>query len=409
MKPFSFSDFNKYYNKFIWSHPDVEQSYWTKEMSYWDPDDRQEKQYVATLSTLRYKNDRIIQFYTNDESNRYRRMDAYQTFRDNAIELGLITPRAYNTTRNTYMDALYYKVNPPKYYNNNGTLKKGFWGILKRRVKSPQYKDSWVTTHMLNEGVKHLEINYSRHVYKCWACGETMGTHGPLGKLFDKFGTKKQKRLYNLIKPDELKQEDAKKVYLKLPEGYTEFKDSNPIFIPHKEAINYLKSRGVSEQQIEKYRIGYTVKGDFAHRIIIPSYNKEGVLNYFIARTWTKSKMKYKNPSVPKDEIIFNENLIDWSKDIFLVEGAFDSIFLDNSIPMLGKVLSNLLFDRLYNEAKSNIIICTDGDAWKDGLKIYHELNGGLLYDRIKIVKLPKDKDVCDLKGQINEFYFEIR
>ena len=104
MKPFSFSDFNKYYNKFIWSHPDVEQSYWTKEMSYWDPDDRQEKQYVATLSTLRYKGDRIIQFYTNDESNRYRRMDAYQTFRDNAIELGLITPRAYNTTRHTYMD-----------------------------------------------------------------------------------------------------------------------------------------------------------------------------------------------------------------------------------------------------------------------------------------------------------------
>ena len=67
------------------------------------------------------------------------------------------------------------------------------------------------------DGKGNLEINYSRHVYKCWACGETMGTHGPLGKLFDKFGTKKQKRLYNLIKPDELKQEDAKKVYLKLP------------------------------------------------------------------------------------------------------------------------------------------------------------------------------------------------
>ena len=31
------------------------------------------------------------------------------------------------------------------------------------------------------------------------------------------------------------------------------------------------------------------------------------------------------------------------------------------------------------------------------------------IYNRIKIVKLPKDKDVCDLKGQINEFYFEIR
>ena len=38
-----------------------------------------------------------------------------------------------------------------------------------------------------------------------------------------------------------------------------------------------------------------------------------------------------------------------------------------------------------------------------------HTLNGGLLYNRIKIVKLPKDKDVCDLRGQIDEFYYEMK
>jgi len=259
------------------------------------------------------------------------------------------------------------------------------------------------------DGKGNLEINYSRHVYKCWACSETYGTHGPLGKLFDQYATKGQKKVYNLIKPEELKQEDVRRPKLRLPEGFTTFKDSNPRFIPHIEAYRYLTSRGVTDEMIEKYNIGYTVNGDFAYRIIIPSYNLDGQLNYFVARSWVPKKMKYKNPSVPKDEIIFNEGRIDWDKDIFLCEGAFDSFFLDNSIVMLGKKMSKLLFETLYAKANKNIIICCDGDAFEDGVRVYAELNGGRLYNKIKIVKLPLDKDVCDLRGQIDEYYYEMR
>lgn len=260
------------------------------------------------------------------------------------------------------------------------------------------------------DGKGNLEINYYRHVYKCWACAETHGTHGPLGKLFDEFGTKKQKKIYDLIKPEELKKEEKKKVSLKLPEGFMTFKESNPRVIPHIEAMNYLKSRGIGNDVIEKYNIGYTISGDFAYRVIVPSYDQNGILNYFVGRAWIKNKMKYKNPaSVPKDEIIFNEHLIDWDKDIYLVEGVFDSFFLSNPLVMLGKKMSKLILETLYNKANGNIIICLDGDAWIDGLKIYHELNGGRLYNKVKIVRLPKDKDVCDLKGNIGEFYYEIK
>ena len=259
------------------------------------------------------------------------------------------------------------------------------------------------------DGKGNLEINYGKHVYKCWSCGETHGTHGPLGKLFDQYATKSQKKVYNLIKPEELKQEDIKRPKLRLPEGYTTFQDSNPRFIPHMEAYRYLQSRGITDEMIERYKIGYTVSGDFAYRIIVPSFNKEGVLNYFVARSWVPKKMKYKNPSVPKDEIIFNESLIDWDKDVYLCEGAFDSFFLTNSIVMLGKKMSKLLFETLYIKANGQVIICCDGDAFEDGLRVYHELNGGRLYNKIKIVKLPVDKDVCDLRGQIDEYYYEIR
>ncbi len=243
------------------------------------------------------------------------------------------------------------------------------------------------------DGKGNLEINYIRHVYKCWACGETHGTHGPLGKLFDGYATKQQKKVYNLIKPEELQLQDKKKVRLRLPEGFTTFKDSNPRFIPHIEAYKYLQSRGINDEMIEKYSIGYTVQGEFAYRVIIPSFDKDGILNYFVGRAWVNKKMKYKNPaSVPKDEIIFNEKLIDWDEDIFLVEGAFDSFFLSNPLVMLGKKMSKLIFETLYSKANADIVICVDGDAWEDGLKMYHELNGGRLYNKIKIQKIKNKK-----------------
>ena len=251
----------------------------------------------------------------------------------------------------------------------------------------------------------NLEINLNKFVYHCWSCDIS----GPLGRIFDDYGTKAQKKVYDLIKPEELKQEDIKRPKLRLPEGFTTFQDSNPRFIPHMEAYRYLQSRGITDEMIERFKIGYTVSGDFAYRVIVPSFNKEGVLNYFTARSWVPKKMKYKNPSVPKDEIIFNESLIDWDKDIYLCEGVFDSFFLTNSMVMLGKKMSKLLFETLYTKANGQVIICCDGDAFQDGLRVYHELNGGRLYNKIKIVKLPVDKDVCDLRGQIDEYYYEIR
>lgn len=259
------------------------------------------------------------------------------------------------------------------------------------------------------DGKGNLEINYFRGVYKCWACAETHGTQGVLGKLFDKFGTKKQKQIWDLLKPEEEGEKEKSKIYLRLPQGYTKFKDSNIRFIPHREAINYLYSRGITDEMIEKYDIGYTVSGDYAYRIIVPSYNEDGYLNYFVSRAWVPKKMKYKNPSVPKEEIIFNESRVDWTKDIYLCEGVFDAFFLPNPIPMLGKFLSTNLFQKLYDNAEGNLHICLDGDAWTDALKLYHNLNGGKLYNRIKIIKLPKDKDVCDLRGDISNYYYEIQ
>jgi DNA primase len=260
------------------------------------------------------------------------------------------------------------------------------------------------------DGKGNLEINYQQHVYKCWACAETHGTHGHLGKLIDKFGSKKDKKIYKLIRPDEF--EKKEKVYkkLELPKEYKKFDEIHPLHIPRKEALNYLKKRGITDEIIEKYQIGLCLEGEYSGRIIVPSFDKKGELNFFVSRSWNpRSKLKYKNPEASKDFLIFNESLIDWRKDIYLVEGVFDSFFLNNSICLLGKFLTDNLWEKLYSKAKKNIIVCLDGDAYTDAKNLYDKLNGGALYNRVKLVKLPKDKDVCDLKGDIENYYVEFK
>jgi DNA primase len=257
----------------------------------------------------------------------------------------------------------------------------------------------------------NLEVNVEKSVYHCWSCGETEGTHGTVGKLFDKFGNRKLKKLYNILRPDETEKViKVKKTKVVLPDSFTLFKDSHPVYPVRKQAYNYLKSRGINDEIIERFGIGFCDKGSHMGRIIIPSYNAKGDLNYYVGRSWdVNSRAKYRNPEAEKDQIIFWENLIDWNKDIYLVEGAFDGMFLNNPVVMLGKHMSELLFETIYNNAKGDVIICLDGDAWNNAVKLYHELNGGELWGRVKIVRLPDDRDVCDLKGQINEYYIEIR
>ena len=150
---------------------------------------------------------------------------------------------------------------------------------------------------------------------------------------------------------------------------------------------------------VRKHNIGFAYDGLFANRIIVPSYDSNKKLNYFIARSYlSKTKMKYKNPDVQKETIIFNEYLINWDKPVYLVEGAFDSIFVDNSIAMLGKVMGEFLYSKLYANAKE-IVIVLDGDAWEDAQKLYHKLNTGKLFGKVWVVKMPFDKDIADLKG----------
>ncbi len=253
------------------------------------------------------------------------------------------------------------------------------------------------------DGKANLEVNYQMGVFKCWSCAETHYTKGRLGKLIKKWGTPTHLRDFELLSPEEFHYKNTKyNGKLKLPIGYTELTEVSQHDLNAKQVWNYLRKRNISKEIVEKYKIGFTTQGEYKFRIVVPSYNTYGDLQFFIARSYVNSKLKYKNPEQEKSNLIFNEEHIDWDKDIYLVEGVFDMFFLENSIPLLGKVVSDNLWQRLYEESKGNIIVCLDGDAWDDAVRLYEKINGGKLRGRVKIVKLPDNRDIADLKGEIN-------
>ena len=246
------------------------------------------------------------------------------------------------------------------------------------------------------DGKGNLEINYEKNVFKCWVCKETNQMSGSVIRLIKKYGTEKNLRDYKLFKPDAfITKEDKEIISVKLPEGYRKLSESNYKTFKYRQAIEYLLNRGITSDIIKKYDIGYTTQGQYFNRIIIPSYDADGVLNYFIARWFDKkyNKIKYLNPEAEKQNIIFNEHKINWDANIYLVEGVTDHIVVPNSIPLLGKYISEVLLYKLREKANANIIILLDGDATDDAIYLYNLLNFGTLKDRIRICIPNEDYD----------------
>jgi hypothetical protein len=160
--------------------------------------------------------------------------------------------------------------------------------------------------------------------------------------------------------------------------------------------VDYLvKRRGLTEKEIFFWKILVSDHQEYKNRIIIPSFDSEGDLNYFTARKiLDKGRgVKYKNPEVDRSSIIFNEMNIDWTKPLVLVEGPFDLLKVGiNATCLLGSELNEnyLLFQRIC-ENKTEVILSLDLDAKSKEQKI-----AKLLFQynvKVKILEIPEEYD----------------
>lgn len=207
-----------------------------------------------------------------------------------------------------------------------------------------------------------------RNFWECWVC-QTKG--GTVRSLLKQLQVPREQALevLSLVK-NEYQVYNLETTKVTLPEEFKTLYDSSPTSITAGRIKNYLYSRGLTDIDFLRYNIGYCTEGEYSDRIIIPSYDENNNLNFFISRTFENSYIKYKNPSVSKDVIIF-ENLINWDLPIVLVEGVFDAFGVKrNAIPMLGKNPSKSLMKKIIEKKVSEIYIVLDSDAFTDALKI---------------------------------------
>ena len=181
--------------------------------------------------------------------------------------------------------------------------------------------------------------------------------------------------------PKSSQTQETKEEYASLPYEYKRLTETHTDF-SYAKAMKYLKNRGIESYDIERYDIGYCDKGDYAGRIIVPSYDVDNKLNYFLARDFTgNAYLKYKNPPVSKDVVVF-ENQIDFSEPLILCEGVFDAMAIRrNAIALLGKNIPNKLKMRFVQHGVKEVSIVLDNDAFKNALY----LSESLMNDNIKV------------------------
>ena len=224
---------------------------------------------------------------------------------------------------------------------------------------------------------RKLSVNIEKNLFKCWVC-DYSGRN--IYRIIKRFGNYIDKREWakfdqqieindfnhKLFGEIEQKPEE----YINLPKNFVSLVNKNlPSLAQY--PLNYLESRGLTKADIIKWKIGYCSGGEYASRVIIPSFSTSGKVNYFVSRSYDNNWRKYLNPRANRN-IIFNELSIDFSEDIVLVEGIFDAIKAgENSVPLLGSTLTeaSILFQKIV-ENDTAIYLALDADANKKTNKI---------------------------------------
>jgi len=257
-----------------------------------------------------------------------------------------------------------------------------------------------------NHHKRKLEINIRTQEWHCWICNSRGRT---ISSLFYKLKTKEQhfEELYRIIgrnwKRSECEQIENQLHFL--PDEFIPLWKSSKSD-DYGAAMSYLQKRNVSMDEIIRYNIGYCENGIYKKRIVIPSYDKDGNVNFFAARSYVESYYKYMLPPWSKSIVGF-ELFINWNEStgITLCEGTFDALAIKNNvIPLFGTTLNLSLKLAIIKNRVKRVNIVLDNDALKQAIDIYDGIED-LQVNKIDIhlVKLgDKDPSVIGFEA-INE------
>lgn len=252
---------------------------------------------------------------------------------------------------------------------------------------------------------KKLSIRLDDGRYHCWVCGSKGRSivqiikkyHSNLAEEAKKYFKIRDHRSFDLFGEEE--PEPTLEDLVTVPEGFqllgTVLDSRRPDI---KAAVGYCYARGLRLRDIWHFKLGISTEARFNRRVIIPSFDEAGVINFYSARSIDKvRRMKYLNSSVQKTKIIFNEINIDWSKELALVEGPFDLMKCnENSTCLLGSQLSkeSKLFRQIVRN-QTPVVLALDPDAIQKSHKIASSLSSFGV--NVRMASIPQGRDVGDM------------
>ena len=246
-------------------------------------------------------------------------------------------------------------------------LKRLLESVLGRSKSARGGEEAVFTCPSCNHHKKKLTFNLLSQKFQCWVCNYKGHRAFQLLKKANApgaaFGVLKEiDQQYNFKK--QVKQKDDANT-LMLPKEAIPIMSSSAVLSKH--ALHYLDQRGITKQDIVKYDLHYCEEGNLKNMVVIPSYDKDGFINYYVGRSFDKNAyIKHKLASSTKDIIGF-EMYINWDLPVILCEGAFDAMAIKrNAIPLFGKKISTTLMKKIIESKVEKIYLALDEDALKD-------------------------------------------
>lgn len=168
--------------------------------------------------------------------------------------------------------------------------------------------------------------------------------------------------------------------------------------------LDYVRGRGVTPAQIERWGLGYAADGRLAGRIVIPYAGRDGVARSYSARAYRASDRKYMQPHPSEGadrSVVFGERFWPERRERVIVsEGEFNMLAWERvtSTPLAALSGSNPEPAKLAKLSTfAEIVIATDNDV--AGEKAAGKLaQAWERYARVKRVTFPPGRDANDLE-----------
>lgn len=307
------------------------------------------------------------------------------------------------------------------------------------------------------DGKEKLSVYKKNYLWRCFKCEGLNYDQTSKGNLyqflknvldFDKYEIKQILKSHEVVeylpetlpitpvveKKEVLEDKEIKVERFELPSNYIILDGTTNQIKNHMEVYQYLFSRHVNKiETIKKFRLRYDPA---VKRLVFPAINGDGICvgiqtrditnrhyqfhlkcqNYqcsLFRKFWffkTKEEISHcpdcggelmesfypkssNSKHFPKTEFFFNQQNVDWTKPVAMVEGPFDCTNTPNSIGLLGRSLSFTQLFIILNNLKAPLILFLDGDhaGSQSTIDVYHKLS--LFINEMKIVMLGDSED----------------